>query len=180
MTNMSHLSEYEELREKNIARNREVMKALGLDQFDFDAHAANGKTGKISKSETKKPAPKRKRDGGTALPTHPARRSSRVAGLAPPRSDEVNGDPDETNASGRPDRASVDLRGSAEEHALAEAEHLRWAGRQGKVTIVGTASYQHTLMRVRTMVRDVNEKCGKIVPSLKLWNPIDFNIPPSP
>lgn len=27
----------------------------------------------------------------------------------------------------------------------------RWAGRQKKQTIVGTASYSHTLMRVRTM-----------------------------
>ena len=31
------LSEYEQLRAKNIERNKAVMKALGLDTFDFKA-----------------------------------------------------------------------------------------------------------------------------------------------
>jgi hypothetical protein len=36
-------------------------------------------------------------------------------------------------------------------HRDAEQDHLRWAGQQGNECIVGTASYAHTLMRVRTM-----------------------------
>jgi hypothetical protein len=38
---------------------------------------------------------------------------------------------------------------TGEQHEELERDHLRWAGRQFKATIVGTASYKHTLHRVR-------------------------------
>ena len=53
---------------------------------------------------------------------------------------------------GRDDGAQREAEMLEEEHAAAEEAYLRrWAGKQGRVTIVGTASYAHTLMRVRTM-----------------------------
>ena len=49
---MAELSEYEQLREANIKRNREVMIALGLEDFDFRAHAQHKR--KSSGATTKK------------------------------------------------------------------------------------------------------------------------------
>ena len=63
-------SDYERLRDANIARNAAVMRALGLDDSDFMRHLARD----APKPAKKAPA-KRKRDDG------PARRSSRLASL---------------------------------------------------------------------------------------------------
>ena len=49
---MAELSEYEQLRAANIKRNREVMIALGLEDFDFRAHAQHKR--KSSGATTKK------------------------------------------------------------------------------------------------------------------------------
>ena len=118
-----------------------VMKALGLDTSDMEAH----------RSFNSKPAPASKGKRERESPVEPMRRSSRLAGEA------VDGSLVELLEGGeervvRARAHQAPLRGSEEEHARAEAEHMsRWAGKQGKVTIVGTASYKHTLMRVRTM-----------------------------
>jgi len=160
---MADLSEYEQLRLRNIARNKEVMKALGLDDFDFDAHR---KQAPKPRAEEGEPAPKRKRE----LRGSPVRRSLRVAGVsACETSLNLPDDLDGEEVSGREARAQA-LKGSEEDHALAEAEHLRWAGKQGKITIVGTASYKHTLMRVRTMseealarrIKTIERAAGKV------------------
>eukprot|EP00961_Rhodomonas_salina_P247203 3339821-Rhodomonas_salina.1 len=169
-------SDYEKMRAENMKRNQEIMKQLGtclayrqdcaclnadvgswavagLDQTDFRLHEAHKAT-KKGNGKQKGAAPaskKRKLEEEDSEKVTPQRRSSRQKGL--PASEikaEVLPDDDEDGVSAEV-RKLRDLRGSEEGHALAEAEHLRWAGRQGKQTIVGTASYQHTLHRVMTM-----------------------------
>mmetsp|Transcript_26358 Transcript_26358/g.48099 ORF Transcript_26358/g.48099 Transcript_26358/m.48099 type:complete len:249 (-) Transcript_26358:223-969(-) len=149
-TSTEELSEYELLRKRNIERNNAVMKALGLGIIDFEAHAAHKQT-KLAGEKKKQPSsPKRKRD--------PTRVSLRVAGQAAEGSITIGGDNDagdtDVNPQEKKAREQRDLYGSEADHALAEAQHLRWAGQQGKATIVGTASYKHTLMRVRTMAEN--------------------------
>lgn len=131
------------------------MKALGLGIIDFEAHAAHKKQGSSSSSSSgatskKPPSPKRKREA--------ERKSSRIAGEAADSqglgvitSADYEDDGADADHWGKKARSEREIQGSADDHALAEAEHLKWAGHQGKATIVGTASYQHTLMRVRTM-----------------------------
>lgn len=128
------LSEYERLREDNIARNRRVMLELGLIDDDVALHKRN--VPKKKKATKKREPPAAPREGG--------RRSKRVKGQDPegcaraPAGDGDDGDRDDDGIDGA--------------HATARAEHeARWAGRQQRSTIIGTASYAHTLMRVRTM-----------------------------
>ena len=160
-----HKSEYELLREANMRRNAAVMRALGLDDSDFTLHR-NFKGASAKKpAAKKKAAPKRKHgdadddgDGGDgndtegAIRAPAARRSARQAGLAAQEralpAHELGDDEGSAVARGR-DKAP--LRASEEDHALAEAELSRWSGRQRRASVVGTASYAHTLMRVRTM-----------------------------
>ena len=155
MSGPEHKSEYELLRERNIERNKLIMKQLGLDDFDFNLHKAHTQTAKKSAS-----APKRKRESARMGD----RRSSRLAG-EPASSSSRNFDGDLQEGGGCASRLKTEaaLRGSEEDHALAAAEHLRWAGKQGKVTIVGTASYKHTLMRVRTMSEPALERRIKAI-----------------
>jgi hypothetical protein len=159
MQDAGEKSEYELLREANIRRNKEVMAALGLDDSDFQLHALHKKksdkgSSSSSSSGSSSGAAKRKRpEKGT---TEPSRRSSRVAGLEAEAAAEGGLDGDradgEEGGGGGSKRFHADLHASEEEHAAAEEAYLRrWAGKQGRVTIVGTASYAHTLMRVRTM-----------------------------
>ena len=160
-----HKSEYELLREANMRRNAAVMRALGLDDSDFTLHR-NFKGASAKKpAAKKKAAPKRKHgdadddgDGGDgngtegAIRAPAARRSARQAGLASQEralpAHELGDDEGGAVARGRDE---APLRASEEEHALAEAELSRWSGRQRRASVVGTASYAHTLMRVRTM-----------------------------
>uniref|UniRef100_A0A7S2WS01 Uncharacterized protein n=1 Tax=Rhizochromulina marina TaxID=1034831 RepID=A0A7S2WS01_9STRA len=145
------MSEYEELRRRNIERNKEVMRALGLDQTDFALHRAADRKSSASSSGPKRKSKKRP----AADPDHapgPRRRSSRLQGQSP--TSVVDGHAEEVLSGGEErGRSTMEapLHASEEDHALAEAEHLRWAGKQKKASVVGTASYQHTLHRVRTM-----------------------------
>ncbi len=152
MQDHGDLSEYERLREANIKRNREVMRALGLDDSDFQLHALHKKSGGNGGGSTSgSGSAKRKRTERGA--TQPSRRSSRVAGLEAEAAAEItDGANCSTSINVTGTRWQAELHASEEEHAAAEeAYRNRWAGKQGKVTIVGTASYGHTLMRVRTM-----------------------------
>lgn len=165
------LSDYEKLRQRNISRNREVMRALGLDEHDFALHAVHsGGRGKNSqnggRAESKQQAGgARKRvrdvagdDGGDGTAQTPAdvprRRSARLKGVAAAPvgfTEEAAGDKGSGEGVLGRGRREAPLRASEDAHRAAEAEHLRWAGRQKRASVVGTASYQHTLHRVRTM-----------------------------
>jgi hypothetical protein len=166
---------YEAMRAANVKRNAEIMRALGLDLSDFTLHKAHkasagaDKGGKPAKST---PAPRKRKasetseqgaDGQSSLPAS-TRKSSRIRGVAA----EVAG------ADGPEDEVPQTelMCASDEQHDAAERDHLRWAGRQGTATIVGTASYKHTLHRVMTMspaalgrrVEAIERACGKVSP----------------
>ena len=132
-------SDYELLREANIRRNAEVMRALGLGDSDF-MHHLRYKPKTEAASKRPKAAPKRARD---AAPAGPARRSALVAVFEAEGAAE-DGAPRDGDGDGgdeRPRSSARELRASEEAHAEAEAEHNHfWAGRQKEgETIVGTA-----------------------------------------
>ena len=150
------LSEYEIERVERIRRNREIMKRLGLGDHDIVSAARqrcgvkDGKENASGTTENKKrkaPAPKKKPD----IPAEErAKRSSRRIATQDAENQGLGDDHEETERYivGRGEYA-VEVNG--EHEAEAEAYRLRNAGIQERVSVVGTASYQHTLMRVRTM-----------------------------
>ena len=151
---LSALSEYERERVMRMRRNRAVMAALGLGDRDIVAAAKqrcgdNGNGDATTEHARTKivRAPKRRASSEHHHADFPiARRSSRLANhdATSPRDRLCEDDALGHRARERVDAANDHL------HALEEAHHrLRHAGSQATATIVGTASYQHTLMRVR-------------------------------
>ena len=147
------LSDYEKQRLDNIARNQKVLIALGLVRSDAEKHQEL-RAGNAPKAKRQKVDP----HGGEA---HRAavRRSMRLAGVP---ADE----PTEASSSATPEnRSTVD-------HEEARAEYelwtQRWCQKQAGATVVGTASYAHTLMRVMTMsesglanrIKTIERACG--------------------
>ena len=161
------LTDYELERVAHIRRNREIMRQLGLGDHDI-VTAARARCGeKDVKSE---PSGKRrkteKRNRGASETVEAGiervlRRSRRL--LNTPTSaacdpltrlpDDEDEDEDERDGDGSKKRSKylteyeVDERHEKDARAYAK----RNAGCQARVSVVGTASYQHTLMRVRTM-----------------------------
>ena len=90
------------------------------------------------------------------------RRSMRLAGMAA----DADGDDDEGGA------RSLTSPAERGDHTEARAEYdlwtQRWCKKQAGVTVVGTASYSHTLMRVLTMsetglanrIKAIERACG--------------------
>ena len=111
------------------------MEALGLFSHDLAAVAMRNKAEQAGAGAGKKPA---KRKAQTE-PTQPTRRSRRLDGTAASEAAAAA----EEGEEGAPD----------DEHlaSLHEAEAAAWsarhAGKQCRATVVGTASYNHTLMR---------------------------------
>ncbi len=147
--------QYEALRAANIKRNYEIMRALGLDLSDFRLHKEHQSSAGDPKSKGAKSSAPRKRsssddrtDEGVNSSPATRRKSARINGVTLIASME---DP-ENVFSGSPikmERLQAQMVGTDEQHEELERDHLRWAGRQSKATIVGTASYKHTLHRVR-------------------------------
>ena len=128
------LTAYELEREARVSRNKTLMTALGL--FDSDVSAAAAQRSAQSKPKPEAAAAKRK----AAVPAGDradVRRSRRVAG-----SSAALLEPEERAP------AAVSNAGHEEEAAEWDARH---AGAQGRQSVVGTASYAHTLMRVKSM-----------------------------
>ena len=164
------LSEYEKQRNENIARNQKVLQALGLVRRDAELHQELRRGRGEPKGKKRRVAP----DGPEA---HRAavRRSQRLAGLpAEPGDDEAGG---MAGAAAAAPPAHDSAR-----HGEARAEYdlwvQRWSGRQAGVTVVGTASYAHTLMRVMTMseaglanrIKAIERACGQhAVAKMKLF-----------
>jgi len=164
--------EYEAMRAANVKRNQEIMRALGLDLTDFQLHNAHkdGAGKGKGKGNESAPAPrKRKADDGKgegassspATPLKSTRKSARIRSAAPEHAGTGVVQAAHVIGSHRPliivcipcgDGGRMKLEESdelSELHDAAERDHQRWAGKQGKATIVGTASYKHTLHRVR-------------------------------
>ena len=165
------LSEYEKQRNENIARNQKVLQALGLVRSDAELHQELRRGRGEPKGKKRRVAP----DGPEA---HRAavRRSQRLAGL----NAEEPGD-DEAGGMAGAAAAAPPAHDSAR-HGEARAEYdlwvQRWSGRQAGVTVVGTASYAHTLMRVMTMseaglanrIKAIERACGQhAVAKMKLF-----------
>jgi hypothetical protein len=166
--------EYEAMRAANVKRNQEIMRALGLDTTDFQLHNAHkdgagkgkgkGNGAKAAPAPRKRKADDEEGEGASSLPASPLktiRRSARIRGAAPEHGGTGDVQPAHVIGSHRPlvtvcipcgDGGRARLEESdelSELHDAAERDHQRWAGKQGKATIVGTASYKHTLHRVR-------------------------------
>jgi hypothetical protein len=149
------LTAYEAAIQENIRRNQAVMEALGLGRVDACRHeelrsASAPKGVGVGKKggKGKAPQPTDADDAGTRREA--VRRSQRLAELAGAPA-AVGGDGAlGSAASGKRRRAADDVECSGE-HKSARDDHLRWAGAQRKGSIVGSASYEHTLHRVLTM-----------------------------
>jgi len=158
------LSDYELERIAHIRRNREIMRRLGLGMHDIVTaarqrcgHDVDGEddTSKSEKKKMKKATGAKRR-----APEGPAgekleegiervlRRSRRLQEKpADAAVDSLPADAEEW----RVGRGAYSVVVDGAHEAEAEAYRLRNAGVQERVSVVGTASYQHTLMRVRTM-----------------------------
>jgi hypothetical protein len=137
---------YERARAANIAKNRAIMVKLGILASDLRAHdgpsssSRGAREGDVAENSKPVRTAKRRRARATATEaTTAVRRSSR---RRVEKSPVVDVDVEEEEEEARDDAA----------HETAAREYAsRHAGKQARAAIVGTNSYQHTLMRVRTM-----------------------------
>ena len=160
MDDANSLTEYEKERNARVMRNERLMQSLGLSSFDVHMHAFK-KGGEKDDDGTKKKKRKaeqemRKTKNTTTNNNKPVavRYSSRLRGekattTTTTRRRILNDDDNEDE-----EREELMIDEEIErKHLIAEKAFLslRNKSKQKKQTIVGTASYQHTLMRVRTM-----------------------------
>jgi len=153
-------TEYEAERDARVARNRAMMQSLGIHTNDILTHSRQNEksASKVSKGATgASDSNKRKTPSAasTSTSTAPARRSKRLQG-APMSSKRASGagydGADEDGEYEDEEGVALDDEETRRLHDVAAAAYARrHAGRQERASIVGTASYQHTLMRVRTM-----------------------------
>ena len=161
-TNNTHssnfLTEYEKERNARVMRNELLMRRLGLSDFDSYMHNASSKNKREeeddSSDEKKKKKEKKRRERETDVEkvVGVRRSSSRLKrGGGKGETDEQQQEEDKDI---KEDKEEFKERDEEQErkHRIAEQEFsYRNKMKQKKQTIVGTASYQHTLMRVRTM-----------------------------
>ena len=166
---MSELCAYELQRLENIARNQKVLEALGLVRSDALLHD------ELRNKE--KPKAKRQKTSGPEEERAAVRRSMRLAGLS------ADGEAENGGENGAPSTSGgVGHRAPDGDHEDAQAEYelwaARWSGKQRGATVVGTASYAHTLMRVMTMhdsglanrIKAIERACGQhAVAKMKLF-----------
>ena len=161
------LCAYEKQRLENIARNQKVLEALGLVKSDAQLHEELRQQGKGAPKKAK-----RQKEDPDSAESHRAavRRSMRLAG-----------EPADEDGEGEKFTPSAAHSGTVD-HDEARAEYdlwtQRWSRKQAGVTVVGTASYAHTLMRVMTMsesglanrIKAIERACGQhAVAKMKLF-----------
>ena len=160
--NSSFLTEYEKERNARVMRNELLMRRLGLSDFDSYMHNSSSKKGnkreeeeedddEKKKKKKKKKEKRRKRETDVEKVVVVRRSSSRLK-----RGGGGKGETDEQQQQDIKEDKEEEFKERDEEqerkHRIAEQEFsYRNKMKQKKQTIVGTASYQHTLMRVRTM-----------------------------
>ena len=155
------LTEYEKERNARVMRNELLMRRLGLSDFDSYMHNSSSKKGNKREEEDeddssdekkKKEKKRRKRETDVEKVVFVRRSSSRLKrGGGKGETDEQQQEEDKDI---KEDKEEFKERDEEQErkHRIAEQEFsYRNKMKQKKQTIVGTASYQHTLMRVRTM-----------------------------
>ena len=168
MSTTDDLSEYEKVRLANIARNQRVLEALGLVSADIEQHQAIRGGSDASKNKRQKLAPNREEDLRAAV-----RRSQRLAGLP---ADECAASPSSSSTAAQGTTCSGAHDAAREEYEATWS--TRWSGKQKGSSIVGTASYAHTLMRVMSMsevalanrIKAIERACGQhAVVKMKLF-----------
>ena len=156
----SHLTEYEKERNARVMRNERLMQSLGLSSFDVHMHAyKKGARGEKDDDEKKKKR-KRKAEEEEMVRKTKNTTTNNNKPVAVRSSSRLRGEKATTTKTTRilndDDNEEEELMIDEEierKHLIAEKAFLslRNKSKQKKQTIVGTASYQHTLMRVRTM-----------------------------
>jgi hypothetical protein len=146
------LTEYEKERNARVMRNERLMQSLGLSSFDVHMHAFK-KGGEKDDDGTKKK--KRKAEQEMVRKTKNTTTNNNKP-VALRSSSRLRGEKATTTILNDDDNEEEELMIDEEierKHLIAEKAFLslRNKSKQKKQTIVGTASYQHTLMRVRTM-----------------------------
>ena len=167
--NSNFLTEYEKERNARVMRNVLLMRRLGLSDFDSYMHRNSSSIkgnereeededddDEKKKKKKEKEKKRRKRETDVEKVVVVRRSSSRLKRGG-------GGGKGETDEQQQQDKEDKDIKEDEEEfkerdeeqerkHRIAEQEFsYRNKMKQKKQTIVGTASYQHTLMRVRTM-----------------------------
>lgn len=152
------LTDYELERVAHIRRNREIMRQLGLGFHDI-VTAARARCGE--EDGPSEPSEKRRKTDVRLTKTPRAtetveagiervlRRSRRLMENTDERRENTDDDPNAAIKKRSKYLADHEIDEVHERDAAAYAR--RNAGCQAKVSVVGTASYQHTLMRARTM-----------------------------
>ena len=155
---MTELTPYELEREQRLAINRQRMLALGLCRNDILMHrtsreSASRKDSKASTTARAVKSPTKPHRARESNDHDDVRRSSRRRGIVPERFASLDDDDIERHARERLKRGERELSDDARAlHERAAEEYAaRNAGKQERAAIVGTTSYNHTLMRVKTM-----------------------------
>ena len=159
--NSNFLTEYEKERNARVMRNELLMRRLGLSDFDSYMHNSSSKKGNKREEEDeddssdekkKKEKKRRKRETDVEKVVFVRRSSSRLKRGGGETDEQQQQDKEDKDI--KEDKEEFKERDEEQErkHRIAEQEFsYRNKMKQKKQTIVGTASYQHTLMRVRTM-----------------------------
>ena len=163
-TNNTHssnfLTEYEKERNARVMRNELLMRRLGLSDFDsymhINASSKNKREEEDDSSDEKKKKEKKRRERETddvEKVVGVRRSSSRLKrGGGKGETDEQQQEEDKDIKEDKEEEFKERDEEQERKHRIAEQEFsYRNKMKQKKQTIVGTASYQHTLMRVRTM-----------------------------
>ena len=162
-TNGHHgLTDYELERVAHIRRNREIMRQLGLGDHDIvtaaRARCGGDDDGSSEPSEKRRKTQKdaervraRKPETVEAGIERVLRRSRRLMRATAETNGEDDGGAAEDDDAYEKGAYLAEYEIDERHEKDAAAYALRNAGCQARVSVVGTASYQHTLMRVRTM-----------------------------
>ena len=160
------LTEYEKERNARVMRNELLMRRLGLSDFDSHMHNASSSKNKREeeddssdekkkkKKKKKKEKKRRERETDDVEKVVGVRRSSSrlKRGGGKGETDEQQQEEDKDIKEDKEEEFKERDEEQERKHRIAEQEFsYRNKMKQKKQTIVGTASYQHTLMRVRTM-----------------------------
>ena len=160
------LTEYEKERNARVMRNELLMRRLGLSDFDSYMHNASSSKNKREeeddssdekkkkKKKKKKEKKRRERETDDVEKVVGVRRSSSrlKRGGGKGETDEQQQEEDKDIKEDKEEEFKERDEEQERKHRIAEQEFsYRNKMKQKKQTIVGTASYQHTLMRVRTM-----------------------------
>mmetsp|Transcript_31971 Transcript_31971/g.46862 ORF Transcript_31971/g.46862 Transcript_31971/m.46862 type:complete len:234 (+) Transcript_31971:161-862(+) len=162
---ISEMSEYERLRARNIERNNARLRSLGLlsAREEIDSNATAWRKIEVAAAPYKK---RKKRDDTS---TEPARKSLRLQGIRVPGEEKEDMLESKEERQERVQKQREEIVKECRETRLREAKAVADAGAEKAAKENPTATYEHCLMRVRTMtekglvnrVRVIERAAGK-------------------